>query len=143
MKELWHDAWVHLSACEKQAAVFGGDAGATVMNSTVPPVNTTATTPTSTTTEVSATTAPLLLCPSAYDPFRTNYVAGAQVTIKCHIFQCKDEAHEIYCNANTWDYSMPIGMWKEAWEPVGECTPMQGEVMEEEATNGDTWNCSI
>lgn len=127
-KELWHDAWAHVSKCEKQDVVIGGDTRTNVNND--------ASTPTSNTTEVSATNTPLLLCSSAYDPLRTNYVAGEQVTIKCHIFQCKDEEHEIYCNANTWDDSMPIGMWKEAWEPVGECTPTQGEVMEEEATIG-------
>jgi len=143
-KELWHDAWAHVSKCEKQDVVIGGDARTNVMNSTVSPVNSTAaSTPPSNTTVVSAITTPLLLCPSAYDPLRTDYVAGSQVTIKCHIFICMDEEHEKYCNANTWDDSMPIEMWKEAWEPVGKCTPTQGEVMEEEATNNVTWNCSI
>lgn len=143
-KELWHDAWAHVSKCEKQDVLISGDTRTNIMNSTVSPVNNTnASTPTSNMTEVLATTTPILPCPSAYDPLRTSYVAGEQVTIRCHIFQCKDEEHEIYCNANTWDDSMPIGMWKEAWEPVGECTPTQGEVMEEEATIGVTWECSV
>jgi hypothetical protein len=145
-KELWHSAWAHVNKCELQrVVVIGGQDTRTnvINNSTVSSVinANVSSTPTSNTTEALAITAPLQLCPSAYDPLRTNYVAGEQVTIKCHIFHCKDEEHEIYCNTNTWDDSIPIVMWKEAWEPVGKCTPTQGEVMEEEASNGVTWNC--
>jgi hypothetical protein len=33
-------------------------------------------------------------------------------------------------------------MWKDAWELLGDCVPMQGKFMEEKAANGGgAWKC--
>jgi hypothetical protein len=143
MKALWKNAWVHVSACEKLSAEDGDDS-ATVIDVVDAPITTTATTPNVITTEASiiSTIALLPLCPSAYDPSKTNYIAGDQVTVKCKKFRCKDEDHEKYCNISAWEDSLPVKMWKDAWELVGDCKPTQGEFMEEEAANGGgAWNC--
>lgn len=143
-KTLWKNAWVHVSACERLNTA-DGDASAGDIETVEASITTTAATTTMVTkTEapVGSTIASLPLCPSAYNPKKTNYVAGEQVTVKCKIFQCKDEDHEIYCNISTWDDSLPVDMWKDAWELVGDCKPTQGEFMEEEAADGvGTWNC--
>ncbi len=142
-KALWKNAWVHVSACEK-LNTEDGYTSATVIDMVGAPITTKAGNQEVTTTEASiiSTMASLPLCPSAYDPSKTNYVAGAQVTVKCKIFRCKDEDHEKFCNISAWDDSLPVKMWKDAWELVGDCKPTQGEFMEEKAGNGGgAWNC--
>ena len=143
-KALWEDAWVHVSACKKPNTPHG-DASASdseMAEDSITTTSPTATIATKTEATISSTIASLPLCPSVYNPQKTNYVAGEQVTVKCKIFQCKDEDHEIYCNVSTWDDSLPMDMWKDAWELVGDCQPTQGEFMEEEAADGvGTWNC--
>jgi hypothetical protein len=144
-KALWSDAWVHVSACDKTNTtadedISGGDVK--TVKSTYTTTVATAAIATKTEGSTSSTISSLPLCPSVYDPKKTDYVAGDQVTIKCKIFKCRDEDHEIYCNISTWDDSLPVDMWKDAWELVGDCQPTQGEVMEEEAADGvGAWNC--
>ncbi|KAL3785760.1 hypothetical protein ACHAW5_003602 [Stephanodiscus triporus] len=141
-KALWKNAWVHVSACEK-LTTSNGDVSASIIEAAAAPMTATATPPMATEALVISTIASLPLCPAAYDPSKTNYVAGEKVTVKCKIFQCKDEDHEIYCNINAWDESLPMEMWKDAWELLGDCTPTQGEFMEEKAAaNGSgAWKC--
>eukprot|EP00571_Detonula_confervacea_P007829 CAMPEP_0172328700 /NCGR_PEP_ID=MMETSP1058-20130122/60488_1 /TAXON_ID=83371 /ORGANISM="Detonula confervacea, Strain CCMP 353" /LENGTH=626 /DNA_ID=CAMNT_0013045827 /DNA_START=66 /DNA_END=1947 /DNA_ORIENTATION=+ len=136
-KALWGDAWLHVSACEKLMVeddmMDVRDDAVAVGGATEAPITTAATTSTVSATEARIT------CPSAYDPFKTNYIAGEQITIKCFIFQCRDVEHEMYCNAAAWDDNLLAQddrakeMWMDAWDRLSACVPTQGELMEEEA----------
>lgn len=150
--KMWMNAWEHLGACvptqtefmEADSTDWGcavADNGATRAQVTTTEIPTT----TVATTTAATTTVLPVWCPSAYDPFKTSYIAGEQVTIKCDIFQCRDD-HEIYCNAAVWDETLlnqndrAQEMWMDAWEMLGACVPTQAEYMEEEAANQD-WDC--
>lgn len=99
-------------------------------------------------TEMATTTATVQSppCPSAYDPLKTNYKAGDQITANCYIFRCRDAVHEMYCNIFEWSDDLLAeddsakDLWRDAWEEVGDCVPTQWELMEEEAAN-DHWDC--
>jgi hypothetical protein len=99
---------LHVSACEK-LTTSDGDVSASITEVAAASMTTTATSPMATEPLRISTIASLPLCPAAYDPSKTNYVAGEKVTVKCKIFQCKDEDHKIYCNIYAWNDSLPNG----------------------------------
>ena len=105
----WRAAWLLIGPCEKEE---------------VEPITRTAATS-------SAQLTPL--CPDAYDPNKTDYVAEDIITVKCHVFKCRQH-HEIYCNTASWDDNLLYQdvrakeMWRNAWEMLGSCSPAQDDL---------------
>ena len=103
----WRAAWLLIGPCEKQE---------------VEPI-----------TRTAATFSALPLCPDAYDPSKTDYVADDMVAVKCHVFKCRQH-HELYCNTSSWDDSLLFHdarakeMWRNAWEMLGSCSPAHDDL---------------
>ena len=73
---------------------------------------------------------PLPYCPPAYDPNKTNYIAGDQVELLNHIHECaggRDETeariYEPYCNIVDASQLLQaeLELWNEAWTPISAC----------------------
>jgi len=156
-KQEWRDAWQLIAPCE-DPQIFGDmivgevreDASSVTtaeVTSSSSPENYSYSYASSEHEEIEETTLPL--CPSAYDPLFESYRAGDQITIKCDVFQCKDEEHEFYCNVPAWNDSLlerdknAKKLWMAAWELLGKCRPTQSVLMEEEAfkENVVDWEC--
>ena len=145
-KQFWIDAWIHVSACVK--LVTEGELTTAVDEVTEAITTTTTTSSTEVSTVVTSTTAQAPICPSIYDPFKKNYIAGNQVMVKCDIFRCRDKEHEEYCNIAAWNDSLLARsegakeLWMNAWEQLGACSPTLEELMELAASDV-SWDCNI
>ena len=80
----------------------------------------------------SPTASPTIVCPSAYDPSKTDYGAGDQVVFNSNIYQCLADCFTQYCSIESsdseWDMTT-YTLWKHAWVLIGECDSKQDGII--------------
>lgn len=76
---------------------------------------------------ITATSDTLPSCPPKYNPSKTNYTSGSQISIEDQIWECGLFPFEPYCNIAEFDGSLleensrAEFLWTNAWEFVGNC----------------------
>lgn len=69
----------------------------------------------------------VVYCPNPYDVSKTNYIAGDQVEVSNHAWECRAYPHDMYCNVAEFHPSLTEAdptaeeLWLNAWAYVGLC----------------------